>query len=410
MAFQYFLGNALLALALGGLVGLERERAGLVKLIGVRSFALAALFGFLISLLASGFSKDAGVLLQAVGLIGIFILAGLYYYFRSIHSKAQIGITTALSLPFVYFIGALCGNGFTLEAATVTILTTLLLVEKKKLHAAVETLEVNEIQDGLILAVIAFVIYPLIPQQAISFLSFSLDLQLIWKLTLAASALSFASHMLIKYMKEKGVLIATVFGGMISSIATVYLFGKKAKGKPNLLNLAFAASSAGSYFTDILLLFVIPGLFVAAIPALATVVLCLIALAYVYRKGAALKGAPLFSNPLSLTFVLEFLLLILGVNIFLQLTAHTFGQTGILITSFLGGMASSSAAIAAIGIEFTSGLITAKQAAFAMLLSTTGSIAAKLALIQIKFKSLDKKMVLYCVVIIALAFLIYFIT
>lgn len=410
MSFQFFLGNALLALALGGLVGLERERLGGMKLIGVRSFGLASLFGFLISTIATGVSKDTGVLLQAVGLIGIFTLAALYYYFRSIHSKANIGVTTALSLPFVYFIGALVGNGFTLEAATVTILSTLLLVEKKKLHAAVETLDVNEIQDGLILGVIAFVIYPLIPQAPVSFFNFELDLQLIWKLTVAASALSFVSHMLIKYMKEKGVVIASVFGGMISSIAVVYLFGRKAHGKSNLLNLAFAASSAGSYFADLLLLLIIPGLFAAATPSIAVVILCLIGLAYVYRKGAALKGAPLFSNPLSFAFVLEFLLLILGVNLFLQITSNLFGQAGIFATSFVGGMASSSAAIAAIGIEFSKGIITAKQAAFAILLSTTGSIIAKLALIQLKFKALDKKMLVYCIGIIALAFLVYFVT
>lgn len=125
-----FIIHALIAIGMGGLIGLEREHREekMMVIAGVRTFPLTSLAGVLFSFL----SGQIGIAFIEVGVIifGGFslILAFLKY---EVHT---IGITTPVALFITFLIGILVQQGFEVEAAFITITITLLLLTKERLH------------------------------------------------------------------------------------------------------------------------------------------------------------------------------------------------------------------------------------------------------------------------------------
>ncbi len=404
-----FLSSALLALALGGLIGLERERSG-SKTAGLRSFALVSFFGLIATLVGKAFT-NLSVVVIAIGFTGVLLLSFLYYYFRAAKQRETIGITTALALPLTYLLGVLVGLGYVIEAVASAIAIALLLVQRQKVHAAVKTVTLAEIIDGLIFAIIAFVIYPVIPATPQLFLGYLIDLQLAWKLVVVGSLLSFVAHLLTKYLHEKGALLAAFFGGAVSSIGVIYLFLHNVVKRPSVLRLALVVSSAGAYFADlVLILFVEPRLLFTAGIAVGATAFALFLFTVLYNREADFRGV-VFSKPLSLAFVAEFAVLFFLVKLFSDFLTVSLGETGLVLSSFIGGFASSTAVFASTIALFSQGAITAKQASLSMLVGLTGSMAVKTLLVANKLNWRDSfKVFLPAVVSLSVGFIVYIFT
>jgi len=380
MSFETsFISTALLSLALGGLIGLERERSNPHSTIGLRTFALLSFLGLLASTLGSNFGGVAQIALEGLGFAGALAFAIMFYYFKSSKLRESLGITTALVIPLSYIFGVLVGRGFILEAVASTIAVTLLLAERTKVHAAIRTITHTELVDGLIFAIIAFIVLPLIPGQPQQVLGFSFDLQFVWKIVVIASLLSFAAHFLAKYLHSKGVFLAIFFGGAVSALGVIHLYARKTFDFKQL-RFAFVTSSAGAYAADLILLALIaPVLFTLAVYPLLFATAVLFVFMFLYR-GEKLHDS-VFSKPLSLSFVIEFSLLFFAVKLFSEYAVASLGQNGLLISSFLGGLASSTAVFATIASLFNGGEVTAHSAALSMLLGLAGSFAVKLVVL-----------------------------
>ncbi|PIT85497.1 hypothetical protein COU36_02895, partial [Candidatus Micrarchaeota archaeon CG10_big_fil_rev_8_21_14_0_10_59_7] len=198
-----FVLKTLLALAAGGLIGLERERTR-HPLIGTRTLALASFLGMLLASIG-----DSSFLLSAIGLLGAFALAALYYYFKAMNMH-EGGLTTTLMIPFVYMIGVLFGTGLYTEAGIAAIVSTYLLVEKKEFRSLARTVSKEEIVDVLIFAIIAFIVYPQLPDAPLSVLGVSFSPKFFWTIVVVFSALSFAVHLISKYFHERALLYASL--------------------------------------------------------------------------------------------------------------------------------------------------------------------------------------------------------
>jgi putative Mg2+ transporter-C (MgtC) family protein len=127
-----------LALLLGALVGLERERGE--RAAGIRTHALVALGSCLVMIVSAfGFADILGT--RAVGLdpsriaaqvvsgIG-FLGAGAIFF----HKEIVQGLTTAASIWVVAAIGLACGSNLLLEAVLVTFLTAGVLMVLRPVH------------------------------------------------------------------------------------------------------------------------------------------------------------------------------------------------------------------------------------------------------------------------------------
>lgn len=125
-----FVIHSIIGAGLGALIGLEREHREEKTMViaGVRTFPLTSLSGVIFSFL----SAKIGVALIETGVIifGGFalILAFLKY---EVHT---IGITTPVAFFITFLIGVLVQQDFMVEAAFLTILITVLLLTKERLH------------------------------------------------------------------------------------------------------------------------------------------------------------------------------------------------------------------------------------------------------------------------------------
>ncbi|MCA1814320.1 MAG: MgtC/SapB family protein, partial [Halobacteriales archaeon] len=122
--------NLLVALGVGGVVGIEREHRGdATKVIaGVRTFPLIAAMGVLAvalgTLSASPFPLAIGALVAGAFAMGLFAAR---------HSMGVTGLTTPAAMFVTFFAGGLIGYGLRLEGMVVGVATAALLVSKRRL-------------------------------------------------------------------------------------------------------------------------------------------------------------------------------------------------------------------------------------------------------------------------------------
>ncbi|MGC9059080.1 MAG: MgtC/SapB family protein [Candidatus Aenigmatarchaeota archaeon] len=211
---QELLIKIIIALALGALVGIEREkRLGGKVFAGFRTFMLVCLFGLLSSYLSSYFP-----FVLPFSLLGILALASLNFY-RKVNYKRQRGITTELAFFITFFIGTILyfENYPYILSIALTLLLTLILVLKESLHEFAHKITVKEIEDFIIFGLVAFVIYPILPSTPLDPFKI-LDLRFIWKALIFIFGLSFLVYSIFRILKQRGLLISGILGGLINSI------------------------------------------------------------------------------------------------------------------------------------------------------------------------------------------------
>jgi len=386
-----FVSKAVLSLAIGGLIGLEREHAK--QIVGVRTFALTSLLGFLLA-----FQKSE--LFTAVGLAGVFAFSALYYYFKAKRVPEGWGVTTPLMLPFAFLMGALVGYDYALEAGMLTVAAVFLLVEKSSVHAIANRVSKQEVIDLLIFAVIAFIIYPQLPVAPIDFFSVKVDLHFFWTAVVLITAISFIAHVLLKYVGQKALLYATFLGGAVSSLATVALFSRKT-GDHKLLRMVLLNATAGSSASDITFLALIaPGLLLASLPLNAVFLLGLLAAGcyYLRKSSLAAKGMRSDRDPLSLLFIIELAAAIFAVNLLMGFLAKD--TAGLYAGALLGGLASSTAVFASVAYLYNTQAIAPQSAVVALFLAIFSSLAVKTL---IAARSAEKRIEIIKPAVVALA-------
>lgn len=143
-----------LALAVGLFVGIERERRH--KEAGLRTFAFAAVLGAVGGLLGESYS------LLALALVGVLVV---FLNLETIRTDEGAEITTSAALFVTSFAGILAGQTFTPSALGIA--TAALLAWKEPLAGFSQALTESELRSAILLAMLAFVAYPLLPQGSI---------------------------------------------------------------------------------------------------------------------------------------------------------------------------------------------------------------------------------------------------
>ncbi len=341
-----FLEKLLVAAAIGGIIGLEREHTKKQTLLGVRTFALVSLFGMLLNELTGGAASISSV----VGLVGVFALTLSFYYFRATHYRNAIGITTIVMLPIVYLLGMLVSLSYALEAIAATVLMAYVLVERGTVHRLVEHISRREIIDGLVFGLIAFVLYPLVPGEPFHLLGFTLNLRLLFNTILLVSAISFVSHVVLKFVHRRAVLVASFLGGLVSSLATVMLFSKEKHRNFTAFKLSFTSSTAGSVLRDFVLLGALsPFLVIYALPLFLLPLAAFSVLTWYYSKSVDLRQVQfIFHRPISLKFVVEFAIILFAVNVMVDWVTLLPSSALLYASMFLGGAVNSASVMATV--------------------------------------------------------------
>ncbi len=248
------------ALALGFLVGLERESIKVdQKLVfgGVRTHPIISMFGFGCAWLF----KIGATFMLPTGLLAIALLTGVAYIAKI--RAERFGTTSEISALLTFITGALAMLVDVWIAMAIGIVNTLLLSEKAMLESYVERLSKVEFLATVKFLLITIIILPVLPNQ--EFTQFHINPAKVWHIVIIVSTLGFVGYLLEKKFGAKlGLWMSGILGGVVSSTAVTLSVGRMARANPargsSALQAALLASSV-MYLRVLALIWFINGSF-----------------------------------------------------------------------------------------------------------------------------------------------------
>ena len=369
-----------LAVALGLLVGLEREWAQ--KEIGVRTFSVVALIGMLASLL------DPALLVAA--LAGVLLLVVLLNV-QSLIRDNSLELTTSSALLAVLLLGALVGHGQYFTAITSAVLMTMLLAWKAELAQFAGELRPEEIRGAVLLGLISVVILPLLPDRFVD------PWQLInprqaWVIVVVIAGIEFLNYVLLRVYGTRGLFWTALLGGFVNSTAAVAELVSLVKEertpgggealRVRLVALVLVANAATFVRNLLILLLFASAAAIVALPALLAMIVIAAALAWRrLRRGNGVAESLSLSSPISVAHVLRFALLFLVLNVAGAMAQRALGGVGFVVVGVLGGVVSSAGTAASAAALAAAGQISAQTAAVAVVLASIVSALVKLPIV-----------------------------
>lgn len=371
--------NLGVALAIGMLIGLERERSkgeGPERAsAGLRTFAVASLSGA-VAFLAGG------TLLLAVATAGTAVLVASAYW-RS--GSDDPGLTTEVVLILTVLLG-----GFAMQepqlAGGLAVVVTVLLFAKERLHGFVRSVvSTDELNDALILAAVTLVVLPIMPDRQIGPFG-ALNLRSIWIVIVLVMSISAAGYIAVRLFGARfGLPLSGLMSGFISSTATIGAMGTRAAKAPEALSAAVAGAVLSTVATILQLAVVVAATSFVTLQRLTMPLLLALGAAIAY--GAiftilALRKAPpetaarerVFS--LSTAFIFGGVLsVILLASAFLQ---DRFGASGIAFAAALAGLVDTHAAAISVASLVATGKLEASDAVTPILIALSTNTISKI--------------------------------
>jgi len=341
------LQNFAYALAIGALVGIEREKhkiASLSSFGGVRTFMLLALLGAVGAWLSQQLQLpwlELAVLL----LVALLVLAA---YQRKQREEPQApGLTTELSAVLVFLFGAAVMHGFAGIAVSLAIITSAILAFKQPLHGLVDKIGNDDLYAGLKLLIASFIVLPLLPDHALDPWQ-AFNPYKIWLLVILISLLSLVGYVATRLLgPARGTAVAGLAGGLVSSTAVSLSFARLSKQSQGATNqddaLACGILLAWSVMSLRVLLMVgivyLPLLSPLWPPIGAMALVTLLLAGYFYRRAPQLQAnsATSVSNPFSLWAASQFGLMFALVLLVVKLTEHFAPAEGLYLVSAIAG-------------------------------------------------------------------------
>ena len=221
------------ALAIGLLMGLERERNPAAKA-GLRTFALTALLGVLAAHLATALGESW---LIAVGLllVGAMIIAA---YLRDPQRDGDPGTTTVAALMLCYGLGVMVWQNETQLAVMLGITATVLLYFKPELRGMSQHLSRRDLLAVLQFAVLSLIILPLLPNRNYGPHG-ALNPYQIWWMVVLIAGVGLAGYAALRLVgQQRGAVMLGLLGGLVSSTATTLAFSRHARASSAMMPVA----------------------------------------------------------------------------------------------------------------------------------------------------------------------------
>jgi uncharacterized membrane protein (DUF4010 family) len=329
------------ALALGFLVGLERETAGVERkihvLAGVRTYTLISLYGF-----GCGWLSRINVgLALPVGMLSIVALVLVEYLSKV--KEGRTGWTSEVAALLTFIVGALTLLTDIWVPMALGIISTILLSEKAEIEKHVERLDKSEFLAVLKFLLVTVIILPVLPDQ--EYTPFKLNPTRIWQIVIMVSTIGFVGYFLTKKFGSKvGLWLSGVLGGIVSSTAVSVAAGRMAQNAPERSGSALQASLLASsvmYFRILVFIWIINPAFLPflwwKLLALAAIGIAMAFLIKASRADAEAISVPSLQNPFEVRPAVLFAVLFVILSVVTILVKNAFGNVGVLLLSgFVG--------------------------------------------------------------------------
>jgi uncharacterized membrane protein (DUF4010 family) len=369
------------ALAIGLLIGIERERSkgdGPQRAAaGVRTFLLVAL---------------AGAIAERLGGIGIAVgggfvaLAALAAYGRS--RTEDPGLTTEVAMLVTFLLGVLAMRVLPL-AAGLGVIVAVVLASKSGLHRFIRnTLTEQELHDGLLLAAAAGVVLPLLPDRAIDPWG-AFNPHTLWLLVVLVMAINGGGYVALRLLGPgAGLPLAGFVGGFVSSTATIAAMADRSRAAPTLRASCVAAALCSNIATILMLGVVVgalspPALQHLALPLGLAGLAALVGAGIAGRRraggtGATAAGPIAAGRPFEPRHALIFAAIV-GVILLLSAGVYRWlGDTGVTLAAGVSGFADLHAAAASAAQLVAAGAIDVHAIGIPVLVALITNSCSKL--------------------------------
>lgn len=339
-----------IALAIGALVGLEREKRKAESQIpgvgGIRTFILYAMSGAVSAWLSAQLDSPWIFLVCAFCSTAMTIAS---YVVHALRFQDPHGLTTEIAALVTFLLGGVAVSGHPELAVALGILTSAVLAYKQPIHRAVGWLSDKDVHAILKLLIATFIVLPVLPDRTIDPWE-ALNPYKMWWIVILISALSLVGYVASRWIGEQRALPLTgLCGGLVSSTVVSLEFAKRSRENPEDARWADALASGVlaawfvmfSRIAGIVAVLNLP-LLIAMWPPLAAMGLATAIMGLVYfrrtRRGGQPSGSVALRNPFSLLSAIKFALFFAVVLLVVKIVQHYFHGQGLLAVAALAGL------------------------------------------------------------------------
>ena len=327
-----------ISLALGMLVGLQRQRAE-NAIGGIRTFPLVTLLGTVcgqLALVHGGWILAAGF----VGISALLFLANL----PPLRDNEARGLTTEMSVLLLYALGAFLVSGPLLLVVALGGVVALLLHWKAPLHRFAGQIGDSDMRAIMLFVLISMVILPVVPNQDYGPYGVFNPFE-IWLMVVLIVGISLAGYVAHKmFGAREGVVLAGLLGGVISSTATTVSAARSVGAAVGGVALASLLIMLASTMAVARVLIEIGVVASRSFPALALplgallltmVLIATVVYAWTRRENTKL---PAPENPAQLKTALVFAVVYAVIKLSVAASKDYFGDRGLYLVGFVSGL------------------------------------------------------------------------
>ena len=378
-----YLPAFLTSLAIGLLIGLERERNPTAKA-GLRTFAVVALLGTMVAMLAD---LTASPWLLPMGFVSIALLI-VAAYFGNPTAEEDPGTTTEAALLMCFGLGAMNWFGYDTLAVMLGIVTTMLLYFKPELHGMTQRLSRRDLLSILQFAVLSFVILPVLPNHGFG-PDGALNPYHIWLMVVLVSGVSLAGYVALRLVGQRyGAPLLGFLGGIVSSTVTTLIYSRHGKKYEEMRQLAVLVILLANLVLlirlSLLAAVVAPGVMSKLLPVLGVALLLGALVAGLgwrqFRRSGELP-LPEIKNPTEIKASLTFGLIYASVLFLSAVLSDKIGNAGLYAVALVSGLTDVDAITLSSLQLFTLGKIQSSQVVTAIVLALNANLLFKFGIV-----------------------------
>ena len=373
-----------ISLALGLMMGLERERRGGTNA-GLRTFGLVGVMGSAAAMIAQATASPWLLPVAVAGLVAMMISAD---HHRGDQDEGP-DATTTVALVLCFLFGAMVWHGERQVATALAMVATALLYFKAELHDVSRRLTRQDIVSFLQFALITFVVLPVLPDQGYGPYG-QLNPYKIWLMVVLTSGLSLAGYATLRLTPQSsGVPLLGLLGGLVSSTATTLVFSRQVRDD------AKHAGAAAVIITiaNLVVLARIAVLTAVVAPSGLPVLAPILGAGLVAGAAPPLRGwlamrrarapAPELDNPVNLRHALMFGAIFAVVLVVSAAFHDQAGSLGVYAVAAISGLADMDAIALSTFNLLGGGQLSAGQAAIAIVIALASNMAFKATLVLV---------------------------
>ena len=370
--------HLLVALSIGMLIGLERERhkgEGVTRAAeGIRTFALIALLG--------GLTAQSGST-ELVALGALFTsLAALVGYWLG--DRNDPGLTTEAALVVAFVLGVLAQAQPALALGAGVGVTVLLAARDPLHHFVRNILTKQELQDGIVFAIAALVVLPLLPDRVVDPWGV-LNPFAFWRLIIVLMGLSAAGYWAMRILGPRYGLAAAGFAsGFVSSSMGIASMSARAQSDSSLSRIAAAGSVASVLGSLIYLVALVATADAELLWRLLVPIGCAIvptlgyAILLSLRARTPGKSVATNGHAFDLRTVIVFGTLVVVFALLSTFVVSRFGQLGVLVSAATTGLVDAHATAVSVATMIAAGKVEPVPGALAILIGLSANMAVKI--------------------------------